>query len=100
METTDEFGALDAMVLTMIALMVVIIVFLALWAPAAGSGLRGSLLSLIQDPNFTATYGADVGVALVYLLDLVPLIAVFVGLATLYTLVKGVLKNPGKSIGL
>jgi len=95
-EVAKREGKLDAMIMTMIAIMVIVTIFLAIWT----GGLRIALLALINDPNFTATYGTGIGDALVYLLDLAPLLAAFAGLGALFVLIRQILKNPAGSLGL
>jgi hypothetical protein len=95
-EVAKREGKLDMLVMTMIAIMVIVTIFLALWT----GGLRIALLALLNDPNFTATYGAGIADAMVYLLDLTPLLAAFAGLGALFTLIRAILKNPAGSLGL
>ena len=73
---------LQRIILTIIVALVISIVFLQLWSPAGGAVLRQNLYNLINDSNFTNTYGTGVRDALVYVLDLLPLL-VFFGIWTI-----------------
>jgi len=89
-------GKLSALIMACVGVMVIVTVIYALWT----GGLRAALESLINDTNFTATYGAGIGNAMYYLLDLVPLATLFAGLAALFILIGAILKNPGKELGV
>lgn len=64
-------------ILLMVAGVIFSIIFLALWNPGSGDGLRDHLYNLVNDSDFTTTYGTGIRDGLTYIIDLVPLLLLF-----------------------
>ena len=88
-------GTLGSLIVIMVAILVVVTVFLALWNPSGSTGIRDVLYNLINDSDFTTTYGTGIRDALVYLIDLIPLAMMLGGVSVMAALVVKEVKAGG-----
>jgi len=84
----NKIGGIDVMVNMLIALFIVAAVFIALWEPTGGDGLREILLNLTNSSGVRSTFGTGIAGALTYAVDFTPIGAALVAISAVVAAVK------------
>ena len=75
----------------MLAVYVVIIsaVFLAVWSPI----LRPNIVAVLNDANFTATYGTGIATAALFIVDIMPFLVFAALIAAIAVVIANIVKK-------